>query len=132
MSDVNPKFVLVVDDDPVIHALMSFALARQGFKVQTAEDARVGLALIKDQRFDVLFTDWRLPGTSGLELAAGARQQWSDMIIILMTAAAASRQFAQAVDMRTVDFILAKPFSLDELESLLGQISIKARRAKGA
>jgi CheY-like chemotaxis protein len=62
--------VLVVDDDAIIRDLLTAILEPQGFEVQTAANGPAALAAFHVEPFDVILTDFQMPGMSGLELAA--------------------------------------------------------------
>lgn len=60
--------VLVVDDEPGVRHLLALVLSESGCDVRVAPDAESAIALVEDHEPDVLLTDMRLPGKSGLEL----------------------------------------------------------------
>ena len=69
-SDRPPARILLVEDDPDTLELFSTALGRRGHQVTTAASAEEASTLLRAQRFDLLVTDWDLPGKSGAVLAA--------------------------------------------------------------
>jgi DNA-binding NtrC family response regulator len=115
---------LLVDDDDVVIALLRFALGKPDFKLQATNNAHEALSLFDSQHFDVLFTDLRLGPMSGLQLAQAARNRWPNIAIVLMTAAE-SEHFAEAVHDGLIDYVLAKPFSLADVENVIGRFREK-------
>ncbi|NUP13605.1 MAG: response regulator [Polyangiaceae bacterium] len=81
--------VLLVDDDPVLLALLELGLERDGFELTLADDPMVALELIErsSPRFGVLVTDSTMPRMSGLELARSARKLDPSIGIILHSGA---------------------------------------------
>ena len=65
---VQPQRVLIVDDEPVILELLRGILEGEGHEVVSAEDGATALERAREQRFDAVFTDWRMPRMTGEEL----------------------------------------------------------------
>ena len=73
--------VLVVDDDPVVGKSFNRVLSGKGYAVITAENGEEALAKLQSEHYDVVFTDLRMPGMNGLEVAERVRpgsrgRQW--------------------------------------------------------
>jgi len=66
--------ILIVDDDAIMRAFIGSLLAEQGYwHVEQAEDGDTALAMMRADHFDLLLTDWNMPGMSGLELLKAVR-----------------------------------------------------------
>ncbi len=76
--------VLVVDDDPVIARSFDRVLSGKGYAVINARDGEEALRKLKDEKYDVVFTDIRMPGMSGIEVAerVKASQPWLPVVIV--------------------------------------------------
>ncbi len=76
--------VLVVDDDPVVGKSFDRVLSRKGYAVITARSGDEALSKLQSESYDVVFTDIRMPGMSGLEVAEKVRasQPWTPVVII--------------------------------------------------
>lgn len=76
--------VLVVDDDPVIARSFDRVLTGKGYAVITARDGEEALRKLKDEKYDVVFTDIKMPGMSGIEVAekVKASQPWLPVVIV--------------------------------------------------
>jgi len=76
--------VLVVDDDPVVCKSFDRVLTSKGYAVITAESGEEALRKLSEEKYDVVYTDIRMPGMSGLEVAENikARRPWTPVVII--------------------------------------------------
>ena len=107
--------VLVVDDDPVVGQSFNRVLSDKGYIVITAEDGYDALAKLKAEKYDIVFTDLRMPGMNGLEVAeqVKARQPWTPVVIV--TGYGSMRSEARARAAGVSDF-LHKPLSPEMIE----------------
>jgi len=65
-----------VDDEPRILSALRRMLRREGYEIATAGSAREALALLESQAVDLVLSDHRMPGTSGVELLCEVRRRW--------------------------------------------------------
>ena len=110
--------VLVVEDEEKLRRVVELQLKSAGFEVEQAGSAEE--ALKRADRADVILTDLRLPGSSGLELLANLRRQDSHTPLIVMTAFGSIETAVEAMKAGAVDF-LPKPFSLDHLMTVINK-----------
>jgi two-component system response regulator AtoC len=110
--------VLVVEDEEKLRRVVELQLKTAGFDVEQAGSAEDALKLT--DRADVILTDLRLPGQSGLELLANLRRQDSHTPVIVMTAFGSIETAVEAMKAGAVDF-LPKPFSLDHLMTVVNK-----------
>jgi DNA-binding NtrC family response regulator len=110
--------VLVVDDEEKLRRVVELQLKTAGFEVEQAGSAEEALKLADSA--DVILTDLRLPGISGLELLANLRRQDSHTPVIVMTAFGSIETAVEAMKAGAVDF-LPKPFSLDHLMTVVNK-----------
>lgn len=104
---------LVVDDEPQMLDIVSFALETQGFRTRTARSAEAGWRDFTTQRFDLLVLDIMLPNSSGLSLCRRVRQT-SDVPIILLTARGETKDRVTGLEAGADDYV-TKPFHPREL-----------------
>ena len=118
--------ILLVDDDEIIRNSMQLAFQQKGLQLQTAGTAEDGLRLLGRTRYDIIISDLRLPGMSGLEFLkqAGA----VDAIKLLISAYGDHEAVAEAYAQGITDF-LPKPFSMKTLWATLAMHADK--RASG-
>ncbi|MBF0530201.1 MAG: sigma-54-dependent Fis family transcriptional regulator [Deltaproteobacteria bacterium] len=106
--------VLVVDDEIRYRELYSHVLSSAGFEILTAATAEAALQLIAGDKPDLVVSDVRLPGASGIELLRVAREAQAALPFLLVTAYADVRDAVKALKLGAVDY-LAKPVDLEEL-----------------
>ena len=101
--------ILVVDDKPYVLESVSLFLDRFGFKVIACGHSREALAMFKSNKIDVVLTDIKMPGMSGIELLEEIRKVDTEIPVILMTAYAELDMAMDAIKKGVFDFII-KPF----------------------
>jgi CheY-like chemotaxis protein len=107
--------VLVVEDEPVVRAVILEMLADQGYRTLEAVDGPSGLRILLDpQRIDLLLTDVGLPGMNGRQLADQARETRPDLKILFITGYAESATISGGFLQPGMELI-TKPFDLDHL-----------------
>jgi len=121
-----PCRVLVVDDAAAQRELVGGFLARHGFEVRAAPDGRSALERFRAEGADVILTDQKMPGGSGLELLEAARAIDPEVAVLVMTAYGTIEDAVAALKHGAADY-LAKPLNLDELLHRLGQVRDRLR-----
>ena len=120
--------ILVVDDEASILNTLQILLKGEGFEVHTAATASAALGLVDEVSPDLVLSDIRMPGKSGLELLEDVRGRDREIPVILMTAQASLQSAVQAVNQGAY-YYLQKPFSNDELVALCRR-AVEARELK--
>jgi len=107
--------VLVVDDDPVVSKSFDRVLSNKGYEVVTAQNAAEALERIRLSEYDMVFTDIRMPGMDGVELAetVKARRPWTPVVIVTGFGTKENEQRAKAAG---VTAFLHKPLSPEMIE----------------
>jgi CheY-like chemotaxis protein len=107
--------VLVVDDDPVVGKSFNRVLSKKGYVVITAQNAQEALNKLQEAKYDVIFTDIRMPGMDGLELAerVKAKHPWTPVVIVTGYGTTANEERAKAAG---VSAFLHKPLSPEMIE----------------
>lgn len=110
------RTVLIVDDEIRYRELYARVLRDAGFAVLEAGSAAEALLVLEKTAPDMIVSDVRMPGESGLDLLRRARGQKPELPFLLVTAYADVREAVDALKLGAVDY-LAKPVDLDELLS---------------
>jgi DNA-binding NtrC family response regulator len=106
--------ILVVDDEPTQRELVGGFLTKRGFDVSVAGDGQAALSQFSGGSFDLVLTDQKMSGLSGLELIQALRGQNPEIPVIVMTAYGTIETAVAAIQAGAVDY-LTKPLNLDEL-----------------
>jgi two-component system response regulator HydG len=114
----EPATVLVVDDDPGLRESLERTLAREGYRVVVASDGRAGLERLQAGQIDLVVTDLKMPGLSGLELLRAAKAMAPDIDVIMLTAFGTVEEAVKAMKEGAYDF-LTKPFRREQLLKLM-------------
>jgi len=102
--------ILVVDDEETIRALFTETLEEQGLTTTTAKDGSEGLGLVKQQDFDLLFLDLKMPGMDGAELFGQIKTIKPDLPVIITTGYPDSDMMTRALA-RSPFGVMNKPFT---------------------
>ena len=114
------KKILLVDDDDSIRWVLNELLVDLGYQVTQAVSAEQAIQLLKSSLFDLLISDVRMPGQSGMDLMAHVQQHYSGMPTIIMTAHSDLESAVQAYQKGAFEY-LPKPFDLDEVAATVGR-----------
>src|SRR4051812_11858515 len=106
--------ILVIDDDPGVRESMARMLGGAGYSVVVAGSGDEGFALARGDAFDVILSDMRMPGLSGLDVLRKLRDVNVDACFIVMTGFGTVDTAVEAMKLGAVDFV-QKPFFRDEL-----------------
>lgn len=117
--------ILVVDDDPDMLAVTSFALQQAGYLVVKAHSYGTALGTFRAERPDCAVLDINLPGGSGFELCAALRKE-SNLPILMLTVRGDETDLVRALDLGADDY-LTKPFSP---RTLIARTRALLRRAR--
>lgn len=113
--------ILLIDDEPAqITSIKSF-LMRRHFKVLTAGSGDEGLGIINNGSIDLILTDYRMPGLSGLDIVRKVKSINPEIPVVVITAFSATEDAVQVMKEGAYDY-LSKPIDLDELEIMVNKI----------
>ena len=107
--------ILIVDDEATIRASLKESLTTEGYTVDDAETAEAALARCHGTAYDLVVTDLKLPGVSGLEFLQALRNQSNATPVIMMTAYGDTDTAIEAMKLGAYDYI-KKPFKLTEMK----------------
>ena len=109
--------ILVIDDEAGILDTLRILLKNSGFRVETAQGGKAGLAAIRSVAPDIVLTDIKMPRVSGIDVLEAAREEDPETPVILMTAQASLQSAIEAVNQGAFYYI-QKPFSNDDLVAI--------------
>lgn len=113
--------ILVVDDEASIRDLCARVLQRAGFAVVTAGGGEEAVDRLREETFDAVISDIRMPGVSGLEVLDAAKQTSPEIRVVLITGFGTPQTLERARH-SGADRILTKPFNPTELLTTVQEI----------
>ncbi|CAL9321209.1 response regulator [Streptomyces olindensis] len=121
--------VLIADDDPDIRDLVAFKLTQNGHQITAVEDGMAALRAAREQPFDLVLLDIRMPGMSGLDVCRSVRAapETASLPVILITARSQEGDVELGFAAGADDYIV-KPFSPRELSSRVAAMLSRVER----
>src|ERR1022692_2878557 len=116
--DKSKVKILVVDDEQGLCAGVQEALRREGYMVDAMTDAPAALKLTEERLYNLVISDIKMPGLSGLDLLTRVRAHSRDTLFILMTAYGTVESAGEAMKQGAYDY-LPKPIDLKRLRVLV-------------
>ena len=126
----SKKRILVVDDEPFVCDAVKMMLAFDGHDVVTANDAKEALETFDKDKFDLVITDFAMPGMKGDELAAAIKAKSPRQPVVMITAYAEMLQ-SSGKKLNGVDFLISKPFLLEHLREAIATVLPEAQPKSG-
>src|SRR5688500_1085712 len=114
----SDRTLLVADDDPGLRESLERTLSREGYRVVLAPDGQAALERLQGGGVDLIVTDLKMPGLTGLELLRAAKAIAPDIDVILLTAFGTVEEAVKAMKDGAYDF-LTKPFRREQLLKLI-------------
>jgi len=108
------RSILIVDDEPAVRLALQVNLSRHGLQVHVASNAKEAAEILRAEPFDLVLTDVRMPGASGLELVQKIHDAWPEMAVIVMTGQGSVADAVEAIRAGASDYI-QKPVRTDAL-----------------
>jgi DNA-binding NtrC family response regulator len=112
--------VLILDDEPIVGDRLKPALEKCGYDVETQTDSQAAIDQLAQTRYDVLITDLKMSGPSGLDVLRFVKEHSPSTRVIVITGYATAEQAKESIKGGAVDFI-AKPFRISQLRELIAR-----------
>jgi two-component system, NtrC family, sensor kinase len=118
--------ILVVDDEPDFRNMVAHELGEEGYGVSVANDGLGAIACLAESEYDVVVTDVRMPGASGVEVLRAARARTPETQVVMTTGYASLEMAIECLRAGAFDFV-QKPFNVMDLVSTVAR-AIERRR----
>jgi DNA-binding NtrC family response regulator len=131
MSEPN-KTILIIDDDDFIRKILSNVLEKAGYNVVEAPDGETGLKYVEVKDLDLVITDYKMPGISGLEVLGECVRKYPGLPVVMLTAFGDVSLTIKAIQAGAYDFI-EKPIKNRELLEIVQngmQASLQSKTLK--
>lgn len=126
--------ILIIDDDELIHNIITDRLSLDGYEIFSAHSASMGIVLISKTQFDIILLDIRMPGMNGLDFMNLLRSTNHNIPVIILSSISEEETKITAFKIGADDYMV-KPFSTPELEvrikAILKRTADKTEEKKG-
>jgi DNA-binding response OmpR family regulator len=119
MSQIKAS-ILVIDDESIVQESCKRILLPEGYAVESAYTGQEGLGRLADSSYDLVITDLKMPGISGMEVLKKIKHDDPDIGIIMITGYSTTETAVEAMKLGAFDY-LPKPFTPDELMSAVSK-----------
>lgn len=113
--------ILVVDDEDTLRTVLSQELKSEGYDVETAADGLLALDAIKQNKFDLVLLDIKMPNMDGFEVLKYIKQNHPDLKIIMLTGFADLKNAIESKKLGAEDFV-SKPYDLVDLLTTIERV----------
>jgi CheY-like chemotaxis protein len=113
--------ILVVDDNHGLRIAVSKMLSRLGYEVSSADSGENGLSIFFKNRFDIVLSDYEMPGMDGVAFACRIKNISPRTRVVIMTGAGKETVFSR--ESTAVDEVVSKPFTLAEIDETFQNLS---------
>jgi len=110
--------ILVVDDEIKMRRVLQMILQKEGYEIVTSKDGREALQKVEEENFDLVLTDMKMPGLSGIDLLKKIRESDKEIPVIMITAYGTVETAVKAMKEGAYDYLL-KPFEKDEMKIIV-------------
>jgi len=111
----------VAEDDPGLRSVLERGLREHGYVVDAVEDGTAALSYLRSYAYEVAVLDWRMPGTTGIEVVRAMRARGDRTPVLMLTARDATEDRVEGLNVGADDY-LVKPFTFAELTARLSAL----------
>ena len=122
--------ILIIEDDKEMRSLLEDILDEEGFETESVSNGSEGLQELAKEPFDLVITDIRMPGLTGLDILPGIKKLHPDAFIIVITAFGSEQVRRKSLHRGAAPY-LEKPIHINRLKTLIQEmVSIKEKRVR--
>jgi len=125
---MNSTSILILDDEPIVSKRLKPSLEKKGYEVETYTESSAALQRIRERNFDIVITDLKMEGLSGMEILAEVKKRSPATEVIVITGFATMETAKESFQKGVLDF-LAKPFKLSEIIEAIQRAEKKQKEA---
>ena len=126
----NKKRILVVEDDEEMRSLLKDFIEAEGFEIDSVGNGSEAFRILVRELFDLVITDIRMPGLTGLDIIPGIKKLQPETPIIAITAFGSEEVHRRAME-RGATAYLEKPLRFHELKTMIHEIMSSKARNRG-
>ena len=128
--DNNKKRILVVEDDEEMRSLLKDFIEAEGFEIDSVGNGSEAFRILVRELFDLVITDIRMPGLTGLDILPGIKKLQPEAPIIVITAFGSEEVHRRAIE-RGATAYLEKPLHFHELKTMIHEIISSKAKNRG-
>jgi CheY-like chemotaxis protein len=113
--------ILIIDDNNDLRMVVSKMLSRLGYEVSSADSGENGLGLFCTDKFDVVLSDYEMPGMDGVALAYSVKKSSPCTPVVIMTGA--GKETVISRKSTAVDEVISKPFTLAQIKKTIQNLA---------
>jgi DNA-binding NtrC family response regulator len=121
--------VLLLDDEPIVCERLKDFLDKKGILTEAFTDSKSALSRIKEKAFDVIVTDLKMEGPTGMDVLLAVKNGGYNSEVIIITGYGPFETLREAEIVGVFEY-LAKPFKMDELYTMIKKAAKKARKKR--
>lgn len=125
---MSQAHILVVDDEASIRLTLGALLRRSGYTVSTASSGEEAIELLKEQRFDLLLIDLKMPGVDGMAVVRAAQERDPEAVLIILTGHGTLESAMEGVRRDIFDYLLKTSDPQDVLKRVAAGLDQRAQR----
>lgn len=110
--------ILIVDDEMIVRNFLAETLRRKNLDVTTAENGQKAISILKDQSFDLVITDMKMPDITGIDVLRKVKELSPSTIVVVITAFGSIENAVEAMRLGAFNYLI-KPFSPDTIEAII-------------
>lgn len=110
--------ILIVDDELLIREFLCETLRRKRYDVHTADNVKAGFAMLKEQQFDLVITDMKMPDGTGMDILRRVKELAPETLVVIVTAFGSIENAVDAMRLGAFNYLI-KPFSPDTMEAVI-------------
>ncbi len=118
LADFEMPTILIVEDEPKMLRLLELNLVDEGYTIRAVGNAEQGLKVLRRDKIDLVLSDVKLPGMSGLEFLHAVKRSNAATPVVMMTAYGKVESAVEAMKAGASDYVL-KPFSIEEIKLIV-------------
>lgn len=118
--------ILLVDDEDHLQEVLGLLLELDGHQVTTAFSGEQALERAKEKKFDLVITDYKMPGMNGMDVVRSIKKENPDTSVVMITGYPTEDTEKEAQKLG-VDEYVAKPFHMDKMREIIRRISYKVK-----
>ena len=122
--------ILIIEDEQAVRNLLHDMLQHDGHEVTGAGNGSQGLMLFNGKKFDIVFTDLGMPGISGWQVAEAIKKSGRNIPVVLITGWEVEQE-KEELKKRGIDFVISKPFRLEEISDVVRNAMELGKEAAG-